>query len=311
MGTGQGLATGAIGLGTLGLAGGYGGVDADEAVRAVRTALDLGTTLIDTADFYGGGEVERLVGRAVAGRRDEAVIATRGGAVFTDGARPTAFDGSPAFLRRACDASLARLGTDVIDLYYLARPDPSVPVEETVGGLAALVEAGKVRHIGLSEVPAGLLRRAHAVHPVTALESEYSLWSRGLEDDVLPTARELGVGLVAHSPLGRGFLAGTLSSADQLGPADYRRRQERFATGNLARDHARLEPARAIARRHGVPLATLALAWLLAQDPHLVPIPGSRSDEHLRQNATACDLSLDRTELDTLAAVLTVRPNAS
>ncbi|MFJ9445085.1 aldo/keto reductase [Kitasatospora sp. NPDC101235] len=311
MGTGQGLTTGAVGLGTLGLTGGYGAVGADEAVRAVRTALDLGITLLDTADFYGGGEIERLVGRAVAGRRDEAVIATRGGAIFTDGSRPTSFDGSPDFLRRACDASLARLGTDHIDLYYLARPDPSAPIEETVGGLAALVEAGKVRHIGLSEVPADLLRRAHSVHPVTALESEYSLWSRGLEDDILPTARELGVGLVAHSPLGRGFLAGALSSTDQLGPSDYRRRQERFTAGNLARDHARLDPARRIARHHGVSLATLALAWLLGQERHLVPIPGSRSDEHLRQNATAADLDLDQAELDTLADLLTVRSSAS
>jgi len=286
------LVVAAVGLGTLPLSAGYGPVDPAAAAAVLRRALDLGLTLVDTADFYGGGAVEELVGRALSGRRSEAVLATRGGAILRGSARPTEFDGSPGFLRRACADSLRRLGTDHIDLYYLARPDPRVPIEESVGALAELVAAGMVREIGLSEVSGELLRRAHAVHPVAALQSEYSLWERGHEADALPTARELGVGFVAHTPLGRGFLTGTLDSADRLAPNDYRRRQPRFAPEALARDYARLEAARPHAARLGVSLGELALAWLLARDPGLVPIPGTRSGAHLAANAAAARLVL-------------------
>ncbi|WP_050512185.1 aldo/keto reductase [Streptomyces rimosus] len=303
LGTG-GPTAAAIGFGTLALVGGYGAVDEETAQATVRQALDLGVTLLDTADFYGGGEIERLVGRAVAGRREDALIATRGGAVFTGAARPTTFDCRPEQLRRACDASLRRLDVDHIDLYYLARVDPAVPVEDSVGGLAELVAAGKVRWIGLSEVSAEQLRRAHRVHPVTALESEYSLWERGIEDEILPTARELGVGLVAHSPLGRGFLAGGLGSAHDLVPGDFRCRQQRFADQRLRRDRRRLAAAEGIAAAHGLSLAQLSLAWLLARGEDIVPIPGTRTAAHLAQNAAAADAVLDPDEAEQLSTVL-------
>jgi aryl-alcohol dehydrogenase-like predicted oxidoreductase len=300
-----GLTVPAIGLGSLALTGGYGAVDEETAVTTVRRALDLGVTLLDTADFYAGGELERLLGKAVAGRRDEAVLATRGGAVCTDGSRPTEFNGTPDFLRRACDASLRRLGVDHIDLYYLARPDPGVPVEESVGGLAALVDAGKVWQIGLCEVPAELLYRAYHVHPVAALQSGYSLWERGVEAEILPVVRELGIGFVAHSPLGRGFLTGTLSGADQLAPGDYRRRQPRFEAESLARGRLRLVPAERIAGRYGITLGQLALAWLLAQGEDIVPIPGTRTGAHLAENAAAATVSLSPGEVKELAGLFT------
>ncbi|SEB30972.1 Predicted oxidoreductase [Streptomyces misionensis] len=290
----------AVGLGCLGLTGGYGRVDADAAVDVVRAALDRGVTLLDTADFYGGGSVEELLGRALAGRREQAVIATRGGAVFAGSRRPTAFDGSPAFLRRACEASLRRLGTDHIDLYHLARVDPKVPVEESVGGLAELVAEGKIRHIGLSEAPADVLRRAHAVHPVAAVAAEYSLWSRDVEDAVLPVARELGIGLVACSPLGRGFLAGAVGAN---GPAegDYRRNHPRFAPENLARNRVLLGEAARIAEETGVPLGRLALAWVLTRGEDIVPIPGTVRREHLLENIAAAAERLSAADAARLA----------
>jgi aryl-alcohol dehydrogenase-like predicted oxidoreductase len=300
-----GLTVSAIGLGSLALTGGYGAVDEPTAIATIRRALDLGVTLLDTADFYAGGELERLLGKAIADRRDEAVVATRGGAVFTGAGRPTEFDGTGTFLRDACDASLRRLGVDHIDLYYLARPDHRVPIEESVAGLAALVQAGKVRHIGLSEVPADLLRRAQRVHPVTALQSEYSLWERGIEAEILPAVRELGIGFVAHSPLGRGFLTGTLFDAAQLGPDDYRRRQPRFGAESLARQWPRLEQAWQIADRYGITLTQLALAWLLGQGEDIVPIPGTRTGAHLAENADAATVSLDPGEVKELAGLLT------
>jgi aryl-alcohol dehydrogenase-like predicted oxidoreductase len=298
-----GLTVSAIGLGSLALTGGYGAVDEPTAIGTVRRALDLGVTLLDTADFYRGGELERLLGKAIAGRRDEAVLATRGGAVFTDGSRPTEFNGTPSFLRQACDESLRRLGVDHIDLYYLARPDPRVPIEESVGALAALVDAGKVRHIGLSEVPAELLYRAQRVHPIAALQSGYSLWERGIEAEILPAARELGVGFVAHSPLGRGFLTGTLPGAEQLAPGDYRRRQPRFGAGSLARQRLQLVPAERMAGRCGITPAQLALAWLLAQGEDIVPIPGTRTAAHLAENADAAAVSLAPGEVKELAGL--------
>ncbi|MFH8980944.1 aldo/keto reductase [Streptomyces varsoviensis] len=277
---------GALGLGTLALTGGYGSVGAADAIATVRAALDCGVSLLDTADFYAGGAVEELLGRAVAGRRDEAFLATRGGALFSGPARPTSFDGSPGYLRRACEASLRRLGTDRIDLYCLARVDPAVPVEESVGGLAELVAEGKIRHIGLSEASAAQLRRAAAVHPVTALATEYSLWSRDVADEILPTARALGCALVACSPLGRGFLTGALTGAD-LPAGDYRRNHPRFSPANLPRNQRLLARAERIGRAHGVPLRHLALAWVLSRGEDIVPIPGTRSVAHLDDNLAA------------------------
>ncbi|WP_367657999.1 aldo/keto reductase [Streptomyces sp. TG1A-8] len=291
----------AVGLGCLGLTGGYGAVDEDAAVALVREALERGVTLLDTADFYGGGGVERLLGRALAGVRDRAVIATRGGAVFSGSGRPTAFDGSPAYLRQACEASLRRLGTDRIDLYYLARVDPAVPVEDSVGALAELVAEGKIGHIGLSEVSADVLRRAHAVHPVAAVATEYSLWSRDVEDTVLPAARELGVGLVACSPLGRGFLTGTVDAA-ALGARDYRRNHPRFSPDNAARNAVLLDGAARIAAESGVPLARLALAWVLARGQDVVAIPGTVRRAHLLENIAAAADRLGPAHVDSLAA---------
>jgi aryl-alcohol dehydrogenase-like predicted oxidoreductase len=267
-------------------------VDEQDAAAALHRALDLGVRLIDTADFYAGGEVERLVGRALAGRRGQALVATRGGAVFSGPARPTGFDGSPAFLRSACEASLRRLGTDHIDLYYLARPDPRVPIEESVGALAGLVDAGKVRFVGLSEVSADDLRRAHAQYPITALQSEYSLWERGVEAGPLPAALDLGIGFVAHTPLGKGFLSGALGAGESLGAQDYRRRQPRFAAAELTHAGAELDRARPAARSLGATLAQLALAWVLARHPAITAIPGTRTGGHVAENAAAADLVL-------------------
>lgn len=293
--------TSAVGLGTLGLTGGYGAVGAGDAQNVVREALDRGVTLLDTADFYGGGRVESLLGRAVAGRREDVVIATRGGAVFSGPGRPTAFDGSPEYLRRACEASLRRLGTDRIDLYSLARVDPRVPVEESVGALAGLVAEGKIGHIGLSEVSADVLRRAHAVHPVAAVSAEYSLWSRDVEDDVLPAARELGVGLVACSPLGRGFLTGTVEAA-QLGETDYRRNHPRFSVRNAAHNRVLVDAAARVADRTGIPRGRIALAWVLSRGTDVVPIPGTVRASHLRENIAAVADVLGPRDADALAA---------
>ncbi|MEV0001600.1 aldo/keto reductase [Micromonospora sp. NPDC050980] len=299
-----GPVTSAIGLGTLGLTGGYGPVDRDEAVATLWHALDAGVTLLDTADFYGGGAVESLLGTAIKGRRDDVVVATRGGALFTPEGRPLGVDGSPQRLRAACDASLRRLGVDHIDLYYLARVDPEVPVEESTGALAELVAAGKVRHIGLSEVSAQELRRAAAVHPVAALASEYSLFERQIEGTVLPVARELGVGLVACSPLGRGLLTGRLTSVDQLGDGDYRRNHPRFAPEHFARNRALVRRAERLAAERDVSVGRLVLAWLLAQGPDVVPIPGTRCTTNLEMNVAATRVRLTEQELRLLAEAI-------
>ncbi len=292
-----------VGLGSLALTGGYGRIDRDAAVATVRAALDLGMNLLDTADFYGGGEIERLVGAAIAGRREQVVLATRGGAVFTDAARPTRFDGSPSFLRQACEDSLRRLGVDHIDVYYLARLDQRVPIEESMGGLADLVAEGKIGHIGLSEVSTDELTRAHRVHPVAALQSEYSLWRRDVEPDILPTVAALGIGFVAHTPLGRGFLS-TSVTAGQLSDGDYRRRDQRFAPDALERDTRTLAPAAELARRLGLTTGQLALAWLLARDtPAVVPIPGTRDPAHLAENLATAETALSPVDIAELAAL--------
>ena len=300
---GTGPRTSAIGLGCLPFTGGYGHTDVPGLCATVDRAIEVGITLVDTADFYAGGDVERFLSAALAGRRNKVLLATRGGAVFSGGARPTEFDGRPEFLRRAGEASLRRLHTDHIDLYLLARPDPSVPLAESVGGLGELVEAGLVRYVGLSEVSAAQLAEARAVYPIAAVESEYSLWERRAADDVLPEARRLGVGFIAHSPLGRGFLTGTVT---RTAPGDYRARQERFAPDHLAAANARLAALAPIAERLRATYAQLALAWLLATDPNIVAIPGSRHPGHVAENAAAADLRLDPEDLAAVDAVLAV-----
>ncbi|TXJ74899.1 aldo/keto reductase [Streptomyces lavendulae] len=289
----------AVGLGCLALTGGYGPVDRGECANTVRGALDLGVTLFDTADFYADGTNEELLGRALAGRREEAVLATRTGLrPRVAGGPPTVADGRPHTLRSACEASLRRLGTDHIDIYYLGRVDPRVPVEESVGALGELVTEGKIRHVGLCETSADELRRAHAVHPVTALESEYSLWERHIEDDVLPAATAAGVGLVAHTPLGKGFLTGCLVDPEDLGEGDYRRNHPRFQGDNFRANRRIVARAEEALAGTGVSLAQAALAWLLARGPWIVPIPGTRSPRHLADNAAATELRLrdDRSE---------------
>lgn len=298
------LEVSAMGMGCLGLTGGYGAVDPDTAAGLLRGAVERGVTLFDTAGFYADGDNERLVGRALAGQRANVVLATRGGVrAEAPGRPPTVVDGTPASLRAACEASLARLGVETIDLYYLARVDPEVPVEESVGALAQLRAEGKIGHIGLSEAGADSLRRAHAVAPITALESEYSLWERHIETEILPTARQLGIGLVAHTPLGKGFLTGTHHSPGEFGAGDMRRNHPRFQDGHFQRNQVLVHEARGIAERLGVSLARLALAWLLSRASEVVPIPGSRREEQLRDNAAAADLELSTADQELLASV--------
>ncbi|MFD7108146.1 aldo/keto reductase [Streptomyces celluloflavus] len=282
-----------IGLGCLAMSGGYGSADQDECLRTVRRALDLGVTLLGTADFYGGGRNEELVGRAVRGRRHEAVLATRGGVRSAmPGGPPTVVDGSPRSLREACHDSLRRLGTDHIDLYYLARVDRAVPVEDSVEALAGLVREGKIHHIGLSEASAEHLRRAFAVHPVAALETEYSLWERHVEDGILDTARALGVGFVAHTPLGKGLFAGAVTAPDALGEHDHRRNHPRFQGDNLRHNLLLAQEVAAIAAQLSVTPSQVALAWLLGRGDDIVPIPGTRRAAHLEQNVAAASVKL-------------------
>ncbi|MFD3681742.1 aldo/keto reductase [Streptomyces sp. NPDC058613] len=299
----SGLQVSAIGLGCMGMSAFYGTSDDTESVATIRRALDIGVTLFDTADAYAAGRNEELLGRALKGRRDEAVVATKFGirGVGPGGtAGGAVIDSSPTYARQACDASLARLGVDTIDLYYLHRRNADTPIEETVGAMAELVTAGKVRHLGLSEVNADTLRRAHAVHPITALQSEYSLWERDVETDIAPAARELGIGLVPYSPVGRGLLTGALTSLDQLDADDYRRSDPRFQGENLTRNLALVERVRSLADRIGCTPVQLALAWLLTRGPEVTPIPGTRRITRLEENAYAADLTLTAAQLDEL-----------
>ena len=295
---GADLTVSTIGLGCMGMSEFYGATDEPEAVRTIHRALDLGVTLLDTADMYGPFSNERLVGRAIADRRDKVVLATKFGNV-RDPQNPSQrrIDGSAEYVRNACDASLQRLGVDHIDLYYQHRVDQSVPIEETVGAMAELVAAGKVRRLGLSEASATTIRRAAAVAPITALQTEYSLWTRHVEDEILPTIRALGIGLVPYSPLGRGFLTGTITSTDSLAPDDFRRQNPRFIGDALAANLALVNRVRSVAERKGVTPGQLALAWVLAQGDDVVPIPGTKRVRYLQENVAAAFVELTDEDL--------------
>jgi aryl-alcohol dehydrogenase-like predicted oxidoreductase len=296
---GQGLTVSAEGLGCMGMSDAYGAADETEAIDTVHRALDLGVTFLDTADMYGPWTNERLVGRAIAGRRDEVVLATKFGNVRNEKGDFLGVRGDPEYVRQCCDASLQRLGVEVIDLYYQHRVDKKVPIEETVGAMAELVQKGKVRHLGLSEAASATVRRAQQVHPITALQTEYSLWTRDPEAEILPTCRELGIGFVAYSPLGRGFLTGRFRTPDYAAD-DGRSRFPRFQGENFARNLAIVDAVEAVARRKGVTAAQSALAWVLHQGDDIVPIPGTKRVRYLEENVAAVDVALDEQDLAAL-----------
>ena len=294
----EGLAVSALGLGCMGMSEFYGTADEAGAIATIHRALDLGVTFLDTADMYGPFTNERLVGKAVAGRREEIVIATKFGNERREDGTWVGINGTPEYVHRACDASLERLGVDHIDLYYQHRVDVRTPIEETVGAMAELVRAGKVRHLGLSEAAPATIRRAHAVHPITALQSEYSLWTRDPEAEVFATVRELGIGFVAYSPIGRGFLSGTIRCVDDLPEHDsFRRDQPRFREGNLERNLELVARIEELAAEKGCTTCQLALAWVLAQGDDIVPIPGTTSVGHLEEDVAALEVELDEDDL--------------
>lgn len=305
---GKGLEVSAIGLGCMPMVHGgnitYGGdADPDAATDTIRRAIDLGVTFFDTAEIYGPLQNEELVGHAIKGHRDGLVIATKFGFRF-DGDRITGVDSSRANIRRACEGSLRRLGIDCIDLYYQHRVDPDVPIEEVVGAMAELVDEGKIRHLGLSEAGPETIRRAHAVHPITALQSEYSIWERDVEEGILPLCEELGIGFIPYSPLGRGFLTGEIHSRDDLPADDWRRDDPRWSEDNFSANLKIVDAIRLVAQRNGASLAQVALCWLLAQGEHVVPIPGVKRIATMEDSARAAELDLPRSDIDQISAAV-------
>ncbi|HEV3398887.1 MAG TPA: aldo/keto reductase [Actinomycetes bacterium] len=305
---GQGLVVSALGLGCMGMSQSYGQGDERESVATIHRALDLGMTFLDTADMYGPFTNERLVGRAIAGRRDEVVLATKFGNQRREDGSFVRINGEPEYVRQACDASLQRLGVDHIDLYYQHRVDKTVPVSETWGAMAELVTAGKVRHLGISEAAPATVRRAHAVHPISAGQYEWSLFTRDLEDELLGTLRELGIGVVAYSPLGRGFLSGQITSPDDFGEDDFRRNHPRFTGENFDRNLELVEKVRELAAAKGATPSQLAIAWVLAQGDDVVPIPGTKRRQYLEENIGALEVELTAEDL---AAIEEVTPRGS
>jgi aryl-alcohol dehydrogenase-like predicted oxidoreductase len=299
----QGLVVSELGLGCMGMSEFYGDSNEQEAMATIHHALDLGVNLLDTADMYGPFTNEQLVGRAIQDRRDQVVLATKFGNVRTADGGWLGISGRPEYVQQACDASLQRLGVDTIDLYYQHRVDPNVPIEETIGAMAELVQQGKVRYLGISEAAPATIRRAVAVHPITALQTEYSLWSREPEDEILSTLRELGIGFVAYSPLGRGFLSGAIKSPDDLAPDDYRRLSPRFQGENFDKNLELVEQVKAIAAEKGVTPSQLALAWILAQGDDIVPIPGTKRRAYLEENVAATEITLTPDDLRLLDEV--------
>ncbi len=298
----QGLRVSALGLGCMGMSEFYGAFDDEASTTVIHRAIDLGVTLIDTADMYGSGHNKILLGKAIKGRRDGLIIATKFGNVRGPNGERLGISGKPDYVKSACDASLKRLGVDVIDLYYQHRVDPQTPIEDTVGAMADLVKAGKVRYLGLSEAAPKTIRRAHAVHPISALQTEYSLWSRDPEAEIFPTIRELGIGFVPYSPLGRGFLTGRFASNADLPDGDFRKISPRFAEDNIAANRALLGIVESMAQTKRATPAQIALAWVMAQGNDIVPIPGTRRISYLEENLNALKVSLTPSELATLNA---------
>ncbi len=296
------LEVGAVGLGCATMTPFYGAPDHDESIRTIRRARELGVDFLDSSDAYGNGRNEELIAEAVAGHRGDYVIASKFGNVQLQGG-PRFADGRPEYVKECCDKSLARLKTDVIDLYYIHRVDADVPIEDTIGAMAELIRAGKVRHLGICEVGAATIRRAHAVHPIAAVQIEYSLWSRDVESDILPLCRELGIGFVAYSPLGRGFLTGTVTTLDTLREGDARRRMPRFQDGNLERNLTLVEELKAHAASQNCTPAQLCLAWLLSRGDFVVPIAGTSHVRYLEQNAAAAEVKLSADTEDALGHV--------
>lgn len=296
-----------IGLGCMGMSAFYGATDEGEALQTIHRALDLGCNFLDTSDMYGPHTNERLVGRAIEGRRDEVFLATKFAIKLErghDGTSVRSIDGSPDYVRSACDGSLERLGVERIDLYYQHRVDPNTPIEETVGAMAELVAAGKVRYLGLSEASAETIRRAHAVHPITAVQTEYSLWTRDVEAEILPTLQELGIALVAYSPLGRGFLSGRFSSPEELDDGDFRRYGPRFTGENLEHNTHLVQRVRELAEEKGIAAGQLALAWVLHRGEHIVPIPGTKRVAYLEENLAAAAVKLSDEDVQRIAEMV-------
>jgi aryl-alcohol dehydrogenase-like predicted oxidoreductase len=293
-----------IGMGCMGMSEFYGTADENESIASLQHALDLGISFLDTADMYGPFTNERLIGRVLKDRRDQVVIATKFGVHRNEQGRYLGINGRPDYVRAACEASLERLGVEHIDLYYQHRVDPHVPIEETVGAMAELVHAGKVRYLGLSEAGAQTIRRAHRVHPISALQTEYSLWSRDIESEILPTLRELGIGFVAYSPLGRGFLTGQFKRHDDLAPDDFRRQVPRFQEENFHKNLELLERVTTIAKGKGIAPSQIALAWVLAKGDDIVPIPGTTRRKHLEENVAALEAELSATDIASLEEVM-------